>query len=147
VKLSVMSAARGGEDVVRLADAVVERLGDSEEPSTRLTLALALVQKFLALGMLGRPSESSAAAEAAHEYPEEALQVLDGQISSIDHDTDRSSGANFATRQLLRASILISLDRDEEGVIDWSAVERLRTTTPAVHRLQRAAFNREEAGG
>lgn len=115
VKLSVVPAARGGEDVVRVADEVVERLGESEEPSTRLTIALALVQKFLALGMLGRPSESSAAAEAAHEYPEEALQVLDGQISSIDHDTDPSSGANFATRQMLRASILIALDRDEEG--------------------------------
>jgi tetratricopeptide (TPR) repeat protein len=116
MQLSVLPAARGGEEVVRLADEVVDRLRDSDEPSTRLTLALALVQKFLALGMLGRPSESSAAAEAAHEYPEEALQVLDQQISAIDHDTDPSSGANFATRQMLRASILISLDRDEEGV-------------------------------
>lgn len=115
VKLSVASRVRGSEDIVRLADDVVERLGDSEEPSTRLTIALALIQKATALWMLGRMSEGSAAAEAAHEYPEEVLQVLDTQIGSIDHDDDPSAGPNFASRQLLRASILSTLDRDEEG--------------------------------
>jgi tetratricopeptide (TPR) repeat protein len=114
-RLGVLASARRLEEVVTVAHDIIGKFRDSDDPALRQTVARALLERAGAFGALGRPEEASGALEAIHDYPEEALAVLDWQIDNADIATAPWLGPWLAQTLLLRASLLSELDRDQES--------------------------------
>ena len=121
-RLDVLAYVDRNDAVVSLADGIHERFEQSDEPVLREAVASALLEKAYALGRMRRVGETVAAYEALHEYPEEVLSVVDREIALIDAKTDPVGAQRLAPRLLLRASLLSTLDRDDESSNVFGAV-------------------------
>ncbi len=115
-KIGILAWVQRNEDVVSVAEEIVDQFGNSDEPTLRKTIAFALLERAFALGYLGRECDGLSAFEALHEYPDEVLAVLDEQVGLIERNEDPTVVAqHLAPKLLLRASILRELDRDMES--------------------------------
>jgi hypothetical protein len=138
----VLNSVNRSNELLTLSYEIAERFGDSSDPALRRAVARALLERMPSLGQLGRLEEVAGAMATLSDYEDDALAILDDQTTDVDLDTTPRFAGYVAQRMMLRASLLVQFDRDEEGAAAYEAlIEKFKDSKdPEVRRIVTGAL-------